>query len=69
MLHRLNNAPLECSAPVSPSEFMQKSRHQRDEMQDMQKAIEYLYDFKKKLSDLHPACVDMIENLLQRPRY
>jgi hypothetical protein len=40
-------------------------RHERNEQEDMKKGIEYLYEFKEKLSKLHPAVLDAIENMLQ----
>jgi hypothetical protein len=43
-----------------------ESRYNRNEEADMQKAIGYLYDFKKKLDDLHPNCLNLIENMLQK---
>ena len=48
-------------APAYPLE----SKYNRNEMEDMKKAIEYLYEFKKKLDELHPHCITMMENLLQ----
>lgn len=45
------------------------SRYERNEIEDMKIAIGYLYEFKKKLDELHPACIDAIDNMLQRPRY
>lgn len=46
-----------------------EERYNRNEEEDLQKAIGYLYDFKRKLDTLHPGCVTFIENMLQRPRY
>jgi hypothetical protein len=44
-------------------------RFSRNEKEDMQKAIEYLYDFKRKLDELHPNCLSLIEGMLQRVRH
>lgn len=58
----LNTAQKDCS-------IREPSRNSRNEKEDMQKAIEYLYDFKRKLDELHPNCIVLIENLLQKSRY
>lgn len=64
MLGRIGNDPIQtCSQPSVPNNW------NRDEQEDMKKGIEYLYEFKKKLRDLHPTVLDAIENILQRPRY
>lgn len=65
MLNRMCNESLMSSAPVSPN----PNRWERNEKDDMKTAIEYLFDFKDKLSKLHPTAIDMIENMLQRHRY
>jgi len=52
-----------CPTPMMPS------RYSRNEEADMQKAIGYLYDFKKKLDELHPNCINLIESLLQKPNH
>lgn len=49
--------------PISQHEI----RYNRNEKEDMQKAIEYLYEFKRKLDELHPNCINVIEHLLQKP--
>ena len=70
MLHRIN--PQEHSATVnSPICAPQSSddRYSRNEKEDMQLAIEALYEFKKKLNKLHPVCVDLISQMLQTVRY
>lgn len=67
MLNRIGNAPLQmCPAPMPahPPE-----NYNRNELEDVKKAIEYLYEFKEKLSKLNPMVLDVIENILQRPRY
>ncbi len=45
------------------------TRYERNEQEDMKKAVDYLYEFKKKMAELHPSCLNLIENMLQRPRY
>ena len=63
MLNRIGNQ-MECSAKVPMPEM--PSIYQRNEMEDMKKGIEYLYEFREKLSKLHPVVMDAIENMLQR---
>lgn len=46
-----------------------ESRYNRNEEEDMQTAISYLYDFKRKLDKLHPQCTQIIEHMLQRPKH
>jgi hypothetical protein len=55
-----NTAQLNC-APKEENKYL------RNEEADMQKALGYLYDFKKKLDELHPHCITLIEQMLQRP--
>lgn len=46
-----------------------EGRYSRSEEEDMQSAIVYLYEFKKKLDKLHPQCIHHIERMLQKPRH
>lgn len=66
MLGRISNMPLQ---PCEPVRDCSQDRWQRNEMEDMKKGIEYLYEFKEKLSKLHPSVIDRMEDMLQRPRY
>jgi len=64
MLHNLNTeAAAQCAQErlAYPTE----SRWNRSEEEDMQQAIAYLYEFKKKLDKLHPNCMNLIQNILQ----
>ena len=36
-------------------------RYARDEEMDMQKAITYIYEFKRKMDTLHPNCTNILE--------
>lgn len=45
-----------------------ESRWTRSEEEDMQTAISYLYEFKKKLDKLHPNCINLIQSMLQDQR-
>lgn len=66
MLRQIGSCLLgETSKPINVNE----DRYIRNELQDMQKGLEHLYEFKEKLSKLHPNVMDCIENMLQRPRY
>ncbi len=67
MLRQMNASPICSSNDIHPAQ--QPSRYSRNEKDDIKIAIDALYDFKKKLDELHPACVDIIENMMQRPRY
>lgn len=62
-----------CQTPLMPCEAPRplhtEDKWQRNEMEDVKKAIEYLYEFREKLSNLHPIVFDVIENMVQRPRY
>ncbi len=67
MLNRLSycNASVP-SAPIQTA--AQENKYNRNEKEDMKKAIEFLYEFAEKLRELHPNCTDMIENMLVRAR-
>lgn len=53
----------------APRPLHGEDKWQRNEIEDMKKAIEYLYEFREKLSKLHPVAFEAIDQLLQRPRY
>ncbi|QHJ76039.1 MAG: hypothetical protein [Bacteriophage sp.] len=55
---------LECAAQEALHSRVE-SRYNRNEEEDMQMAISYLYDFKRKLDKLHPQCTRFIENMMQ----
>lgn len=65
MLTRIGNS----NQPLAPSADNVNDTWSRNEADDMQEAIKLLYKFKADLCKLHPACIDLIENALQRPRY
>lgn len=68
----LSNMSSNCQAvPMSIHDDSRQyeERRRRNEGEDMQKAIAMLYEFKANLDKLHPNCVGIIENMLQRPRY
>jgi hypothetical protein len=66
MLGRIGNIPMPCEAPRS---LHHEDKYKRNEVEDMKKGIEILYEFREKLFALHPVVIDAIENMLQRPRY
>lgn len=68
MLNRMCQQPL-MSAQTIPSSLNVEERWTRNEQEDVKKAIEHLYEFKEKLSKLHPVAQQVIEDLVQRPRY
>lgn len=57
-----------CMPTEAPRLVNEENKWARNEKDDMKKAIELLYDFKKSLGDLHPNCLNLIENMLQHPR-
>ncbi len=67
MLGRIGNQMMTSCEIASPSQ--EPNRYIRNELDDMKKGIEYLYEFKEKLLKLHPAVQDSIEHMLQRIRY
>lgn len=67
MLGRIANQP--CMVNEAPRPLHSEDRWKRNEMEDMKKGIELLYEFREKLSNLHPIVLDAIENMLQRVRY
>lgn len=67
MLNRINaNISMPCDVPKMDASFNRYSRNEKD---DLKTAIDALYEFKRKLDELHPSCIDIIDNMLQRPRY
>ncbi len=46
-----------------------KDRWRRNEKEDLKLAIDYLYEFKKKMDELHPTCLDIIHKMLQNNPY
>ncbi len=67
MLGRIANYP--CMTNEAQRPLHSEEKLQRHELEDMKKGIEYLYEFREKLSKLHPVVLDAIENMLQRIRY
>jgi hypothetical protein len=67
MLGRIAQQPLmPCEAPRP---LHSEDKWQRNEMEDMKRAIELLYEFREKLFKLHPVAFEAIDQMLQRPRY
>jgi|GEM_PF-5844419 hypothetical protein len=58
-----------CTPLPSPSVPVSNNLWDRNELEDMKTAIEYLYEFRKKLAQLHPYVLDHMEHLLQKPRF
>ncbi len=49
--------------------YQEKSKYSRCEKDDLKVAIDALYEFRKKLDELHPSVIDIIEKLLQKEHY
>ena len=67
MLNRIGNQI--CMQAEAPRPLHSEDKWQRNEQEDMKKAIEYLYEFREKLSKLHPVALEAIDMMLQRNRY
>jgi len=67
MLGRIGNqVSMPCEAPrLAVSE----DKWQRNEKDDLKTAIEYLYEFREKLSKLHPIAMEAIDQMLQKQNY
>ena len=63
MLGRIANQV--CMPTEAPRLAQGEDKWQRNEKEDMKTGIEYLYEFKEKLSKLHPVVCDAIERMLQ----
>jgi hypothetical protein len=67
MLGRIGNSQI-CQSEIRTMS-VNEDRYARNELQDMQKGMECLFEFKDKLSKLHPNVLECMENILQRQRY
>jgi hypothetical protein len=62
---------------MAPASFAQVEKNASDDkwsrnmQDDMKEAIDLLFKFRRDLDKLHPECMQIIENMLQRnhPRY
>ena len=61
----LSNLNTEIRHSLKEEAVTQDSRWSRSEEEDLQKAIEHLYEFKRKLDKLHPNCVHLVQTMLQ----
>jgi hypothetical protein len=66
MLGRIGNQV--CQSEMRPSS-LHEDRYARNEKEDLKTGIDYLYEFREKLNKLHPFVIDLIDQMLQRPRY
>lgn len=64
MLHSLSTGG-QCNAIQEVCD----SRYKRCEKDDMKQAIELLYEFKKKIDELHPNCLNLIDHIIQQRRF
>lgn len=70
MLGQINpNQPLPLNQSCAVDKSCSEDRWSRNEQEDFKEAIDLLYDFKKKLNKLHPRVGDLVETMLQRPRF
>ena len=69
MLRQIQNATAEIysKSPSVPDHL--QDRWRRNEKEDLKTAIDYLYEFKKKIDELHPSCLDIIHKMLQNNPY
>lgn len=67
MLRNING--LSAQACVNEALPRVQNRYDRNEKDDLKTAIDALYEFKKRLDELHPNCLDIIDTMLQRTRY
>ena len=65
MLGRIGNYT--CMPCESPRLAQPEDKWNRDEKEDFKLAIEAMYEFKKKLQDLHPMVIEFIDQILQKP--
>lgn len=56
------------SSPCDHGGLHHESKYNRDECADLQEAIGYLYEFRKKLDKLHPNVRGLINDMLQTKR-
>ncbi len=67
MLRSLNTSYEKCpSVPQACYSPQVESRYDRNELDDLKKGMEHLYEFKKNLDALHPHVATLIENMMQR---
>ncbi len=63
MLNALSPPPLCTTAQIA-----HEPRYDRNEQEDLKLAIDYIYELKKKLNQLHPNVSYLAEHMLQRGR-
>lgn len=70
MLGRIGNQATDCAQAIPRAvQHPLESLYQRNEKDDVKSAIELLYEFKKKLSELHPIAQEVIDKIIQREHY
>lgn len=63
MLSFINSALYPQNGAPAPSS--KDNRLQRNEEEDLKLGVGYLYEFRKKLNELHPNCVGLIEHMFK----
>jgi len=69
MLRHIGNSISSADPFMNSPKCEMPNPYNRNEKDDMKIAIDALYEFRKKLSELHPTCIELIENMLQHRRY
>lgn len=67
MLRRINQSV--CMPYEAPRPAEGEDRWQRNEREDIKAAIDCLYEFREKLAKLHPMAMEIIEEMMQRPKF
>lgn len=57
------------TTPIQYNPGFSDKRFERNELEDTKLGIEFLFEFKSKLDDLHPSVAGHIERLLSFPRF
>ena len=52
---------------ISNNQICREPKYDRNEKDDLKLALDYLFEFKEKLNNLHPNVLYIIEKLLQSP--
>jgi hypothetical protein len=53
----------------SPAISVHAEKYNRDQREDLKKAIDYLYEFREKLDALHPSIPAMMQKILTEPNF
>jgi hypothetical protein len=62
---RIINAGSVTAQTANSSDIARNERWNRNEQEDLKSAIDALYEFRRKLENLHPNCIDLVNTMLQ----